>query len=78
MEFYADITGWGFFNILGLAPVDEHTAPNLVSMLYEQGVIDEAMVSLNFNPTEDVSSPVVSTIIFGSVRVSDLVSGEWF
>ena len=78
VEFYADLTGWPSYNILGLAPVDTATAPNLVSMLYEQGVIDEAMVTLNFNPVQNVTSPIESTIIFGSAQVADLVVGEWY
>ena len=35
VEFFADITGWGYYNIFGLAPVDEATAPNLISMLFD-------------------------------------------
>ena len=75
VEFYADLTGWPSYNILGLAPVDTATAPNLVSMLYEQGVIDAAMVTLNFNAVQNVTTPIESTIIFGSAQVADLVVG---
>ena len=34
VEFYADLTGWAYWNILGLAPVNAAEGPNLVRMLY--------------------------------------------
>ena len=47
-------------------------------MLYEQGVIDAAMVTLNFNAVQNVTTPIESTIIFGSAQVADLVVGQWY
>ena len=36
------------------------------------------MVSLNFNPTENITNPVASTIIFGSVQVGTLIDGDQY
>ena len=36
------------------------------------------MVSLNFNPTENITNPVASTIIFGSVQVDALIDGDQY
>ena len=78
VEFYADTTGWKFFNILGVAPVAEETPPNLVSMLYEQGVIDLPMITLNYNPNDNKTTPVPSTITFGSIELSENIEGDMY
>ena len=34
VEFYALMNNWGFYNILGLAPINAVQGPNLIRMLY--------------------------------------------
>ena len=33
VEFYAMLHNWGYYNILGLAPINAREAPNLIRML---------------------------------------------
>ena len=65
VEFYALLHDWGYYNILGLAPVNGREAPNLIRMLEQQGVIDAQRATIRFSPLHFVA--VDPTLTLGKV-----------
>ena len=75
VEFYTLIHNWGFYNILGLAPVNAAQAPNIVRSLWEQGKISDQRATISMNPVQ--YRAVTSTLTIGGIRPG-LVKGDWY
>ena len=75
VEFYSLTQNWGFYNILGLAPVNSAQAPNIVRALWEQGKISDQRATISMNPVQ--YRAVTSTLTIGGIRPG-LVKSDWY
>ena len=75
VEFYTLVSNWGFYNILGLAPVNGAQGPNFVRMLWEQDLISEQRATISMNPVS--YRAVTSTLTVGGIRPG-LIQGDWY